>query len=171
MQHYLKTFSKFTADPIPVHPTNNHDVTTYTTQSQGVPDSDEHCVPIINSQDANTTTGMDPPPPSVHSFRPDDIITTLTTPHTIADHPFSSPSPINAPPSQANFVHYFKAIQGPDFQHWQDSLNADSSEIIRLFITTITAKYRPDLLSATLIQSSKRKRTRSTQQKSTGALD
>ena len=135
----------FAGEPTPIHPTIAN--TTHLTSSQGVasPNDDTPWVPITNSQGANTI--LEPPTPSTppHSFCPDDIISSVPTPHTIADHPFSSPSPINAP--QANFVHYSKAIRGPDYQHWQDSMHA---EIVRLFITTKTALYRPDLTIDTI---------------------
>lgn len=135
----------FAAEPTPIHPTIAN--TTHLTSSQGVASTndDDLWVPLTNSQGANTT--LDPPTPATptHTFCPDDITSSLPTPNTIADHPFSSPSPINAP--QANFVHYSKAIRGPDYQHWQDSMNA---EIIRLFITTKTAIYRPDLTIDTI---------------------
>ena len=94
---------------------------------------------------------IDAPSTPLRTFCDDDQLGPQPTPQTIADHPFSSPSPINqsstAPTHAANFVHYKKAIQGPDFPHWQESMH---QEIVRLFVTTKTATYRPDLTMATI---------------------
>ena len=141
------------ATPIP-EPTQSPDLETTLApifSSEGVSNIEE--APVTQSEGVQEVSApfIESPSTPLRTFCDDDQLGPQPTPRTIADHPFSSPSPINqpstAPTHAANFVHYKKAIQGPDFHHWQESMH---QEIIRLFVTTKTAKYCPDLTMASI---------------------